>query len=128
MIVATVSARLKDFVLEGSVYLMGVKDKVERAQMELQLTLAFLKDTDINGEDTLRVLVFQIMDVVQKLEDEIETYGLTVASRRRPGFKNIMRRFACIFMEGYHLLNVGREIDRTTNKLANLRSISTCMQ
>lgn len=87
-----------------------------------------LKDADVNGEDALRVLVLQIMDAVQKLKDEIETFGLTVASRRRPRFKSIVRRFACIFMEGYHLLNVGREIDRTTNKLANLRSISTCMQ
>ncbi|CAL8990045.1 unnamed protein product [Prunus brigantina] len=122
-VVSSVLERVGDFATQEAKFLSGVSHQVEVAQTELQLMQGFLKDADARqGQDaTVQVWVAKIRDAAYDLEDVIETYGLKVASKKKRGIKNILRRFACIFREGVDLRKIGLEIENITAKISNLR-------
>ncbi|CAL8120861.1 unnamed protein product [Prunus armeniaca] len=115
---------LVDYIIQQANFLGGVSDQVEVAQTELQLMLGYLKDADARqGEDeVVRIWVATIRDAAYDLEDVIETFVLKVVSRRKGNLKIVLKRFACIFREGYHLYKTGGEIEKITTKLSTLRS------
>ncbi|XP_008232351.1 PREDICTED: putative disease resistance protein At1g50180 isoform X2 [Prunus mume] len=115
---------LVDYIIQQANFFGGVSDQVEVAQTELQLMLGYLKDADARqGEDeVVRIWVATIRDAAYDLEDVIETFVLKVASRRKGSLKIVLKRFACIFREGYHLYKTGWEIEKITTKLSTLRS------
>ncbi|CAL8990058.1 unnamed protein product [Prunus brigantina] len=84
----------------------------------------FLKDSDARqGQDaTVHIWVAKIKDAAYDLEDVIQTYGFKVASKKKSGVKNVLRRFACIFKEGVELHKIGAKVDNITSKISNLRS------
>ncbi|PQQ15015.1 putative disease resistance protein [Prunus yedoensis var. nudiflora] len=122
-VVSFVLERVGDFATQEEQFLTGVSHQVEVAQTELQLMQGFLKDADARqGQDaTVQVWVAKTRDAAYDLEDVIETYGLKVASKKKRGIKNILRRFACIFREGVDVRKIGLEIENITAKISNLR-------
>ncbi|ONI26745.1 hypothetical protein PRUPE_1G043100 [Prunus persica] len=122
-VVSFVLEMVGDFATQEAKFLSGVSHQVEVAQTELQLMQGFLKDADARqGQDaTVQVWVAKTRDAAYDLEDVIETYGLKVASKKKRGIKNILRRFACIFREGVDVRKIGLEIENITAKISNLR-------
>ncbi|BBG92533.1 NB-ARC domain-containing disease resistance protein, partial [Prunus dulcis] len=90
-IVSFVLQRVGDFTTQEAKFLSGVSHQVE------------------------------IRDAAYDLEDVIETYGLKVASKKKTGMKNVLKRFACIFKERLDLRKIGAEIENITAKISNLR-------
>ncbi|CAL2225296.1 unnamed protein product [Prunus armeniaca] len=122
-IVSFVLQRVGDFTTQEAKFLSGVSHQVEVSQTELQLMQRFLKDADARqGEDArVQIWVAKIRDAAYDLEDVIETYGLKVASKKKTGMKNVLKRFACIFKERVDLGKIGAEIENITAKISNLR-------
>ena len=105
--------RLGDLLIEEATFLHGVTDKVAEIQDELRRMKCFLKDADARqGEgETVRNWVAEIRENAFDAEDTIDTFVLKVALRRRRGFQNILKRYACIFSELIALHKVGTKID-----------------
>ncbi|XP_021807363.1 putative disease resistance protein At1g50180 isoform X2 [Prunus avium] len=122
-IVSFVLQRVGDFTTQEAKFLSGVSHQVEVSQTELQLMQRFLKDADARqGEDArVQIWVSKIRDAAYDLEDVIETYGLKVASKKKTGMKNVLKRFAFIFKERVDLRKIGAEIENITAKISNLR-------
>ncbi|KAL6292278.1 hypothetical protein ACE6H2_000420 [Prunus campanulata] len=122
-IVSFVLQRVGDFTTQEAKFLSGVSHQVEVSQTELQLMQRFLKDADARqGEDArVQIWVSKIRDAAYDLEDVIETYGLKVASKKKTGMKNVLKRFAFIFKEQVDLRKIGAEIENITSKISNLR-------
>ncbi|CAL2225272.1 unnamed protein product [Prunus armeniaca] len=99
-VVSFVLERVGDFATQEAKFLSGVSHQVEVAQTELQLMQGFLKDAHVKqGQDAIvQFWVAKTRDAAYDLEDVIETYGLKVASKKKRGIKNILRRFACIII------------------------------
>ncbi|XP_020414967.1 putative disease resistance protein At1g50180 isoform X2 [Prunus persica] len=123
-VVSFVLESVRDFTIQEANFFSGVSRQVEAAQTELLVMKRFLKDLDSRqGEDaTVQIWVAQIRDAAYDLEDVIETYGLKVASKKKRGVKNILRRFACIFKEGVDRYKIGNEIENITTRISDLRS------
>ena len=119
--------RLGDLLIEEASFLHGVTDRVAEIQVELRRMKCFLKDADARqGEDeTIRNWVTEIRENAFDAEDTIETFVLKVALRRRRGFQNIFKRYACIFSEFIALHKVGTKID---NIRARISSLTTSLQ
>ncbi|PQQ00864.1 putative disease resistance protein [Prunus yedoensis var. nudiflora] len=123
-VVSFVLESVRGFTIQEAKFFSGVSRQVEAAQTELLVMKRFLKDLDARqGEDaTVQIWVAQIRDAAYDLEDVIETYGLKVASKKKKGVKNILRRFACIFKEGVDRYKIGNKIENITTRISDLRS------
>ncbi|BBG92527.1 Disease resistance protein CC-NBS-LRR class family [Prunus dulcis] len=102
-VVSFVLERVGDFATQEAKFLSGVSHQVEVAQTELQLMQGFLKDCRCKTRTRCNSTSLGLPKLEMLLmiwEDVIETYGLKVASKKKRGIKNILRRFACIFREG----------------------------
>ena len=122
-VVSFVVERLRDLIIQEAKFLSGVGDQVKRAHTDLQFMQGFLKDADAKQRDneTIRIFVVQTRDAAYDLEDVIEAFVLKVASKRKGGIKNVLKRFGCIFIEGVHLHKIGSEIGAITTTISDLK-------
>ncbi|KAA3467669.1 putative disease resistance protein [Gossypium australe] len=102
--------------------LMGVKDQVEDLQKELEWIQSFLKEADARKVDNevVRTSINEIRELAYDAEDVIETFALKVAPRRKGGFSNVIKRFACILNEGGLLCQTKCEIQKITARITRL--------
>ncbi|XP_017640243.1 putative disease resistance protein At1g50180 [Gossypium arboreum] len=102
--------------------LMGVKDQVEDLQKELEWIQSFLKEADARKVDNevVRTSINEIRELAYDAEDVIETFALKVAPRRKGGFSNVIKRFACILNEGGLLCQTKCEIQKITARITQL--------
>ncbi|KAK8368762.1 hypothetical protein V6Z12_A01G064200 [Gossypium hirsutum] len=102
--------------------LMGGKDQVEDLQKELEWMQSFLKEADARKVDNEvdRTSINEIRELAYDVEDVIETFALKVAPRRKGGFSNVIKRFACILNEGGLLCQTKCEIQKITARITQL--------
>ncbi|TYG82212.1 hypothetical protein ES288_D01G069300v1 [Gossypium darwinii] len=102
--------------------LMGVKDQVEDLQKELEWIQSFLKEADARkvDDEVVRTSINEIRELAYDAEDVIETLALKVAPRRKGGFSNVIKRFACILNEGGLLCQTKCEIQKITARITQL--------
>ncbi|XP_052875181.1 probable disease resistance protein At1g58602 [Gossypium arboreum] len=102
--------------------LMGGKDQVEDLQKELEWMQSFLKEADARKVDNEvdRTSINEIRELAYDVEDVIETFALKVAPRRKGGFSNVIKRFACILNEGGLLRQTKCEIQKITARITQL--------
>ncbi|XP_017971219.1 PREDICTED: probable disease resistance RPP8-like protein 2 [Theobroma cacao] len=127
-VVSNVAARLGELVTQEAKFLWGVEDQVKRLQTELVWMKSFLKEADSRQaeDERVRLWVTEIRDIAYDAEDVIETFALKIASKRRGGISNVIKRSACIFKEGWMLHKVRSDIEgiisRTTDLVRRLQS------
>ncbi|XP_050209788.1 putative disease resistance protein At1g50180 isoform X2 [Mercurialis annua] len=120
--------RLGDLLIQEAILLSGVNDEVQGIQIELRRMQCFLKDADsrMNEDESVRNWVSEIRDLAYDAEDVIESFAVKVASKRRGGFINVLKRFVCIVEEGLESHKIGCRIQDLTAKISNLtRSLET---
>ncbi|PQM39065.1 putative disease resistance protein [Prunus yedoensis var. nudiflora] len=123
-VVAFVSERLADFIVQQVSFLKGVGDQVKHAQTKLQLMQCYLKDADERQGDNevIRFCIANIRDAAYDLEDVVETFAFKVASQRRGSMKIVLKRISGrIMKEGVFLYKIGSEIDKMTGRISELR-------
>ncbi|KAA3472383.1 putative disease resistance protein [Gossypium australe] len=99
--------------------LLGVDDQVESLKRELRWMQSFLKVAGSRKADNevMRKRVADIRDLAYDAEDVIETFALKVASRRKVGFSNCIKRSACCLKECCLLCQTKSEIEKITTLL-----------
>ncbi|KAG4213529.1 hypothetical protein ERO13_A01G062850v2 [Gossypium hirsutum] len=101
--------------------LMGVKDQVEDLQKELEWIQSFLKEANVKVDNkVVRTSINEIRELAYDAEDVIETFALKVAPRRKGGFSNVIKRFACILNEGGLLCQTKCEVQKITARITRL--------
>ncbi|KAK5786815.1 hypothetical protein PVK06_041461 [Gossypium arboreum] len=102
--------------------LWGVDEQVEGLASELRWMQSFLKVADARkvDNDMIRTSVVEIRELAYDAEDVIETFSLKVASKRRGGFSNCIKRSACFLKEGCLLHQIKSEIEKITAKIKEL--------
>ncbi|XVF78620.1 hypothetical protein PTKIN_Ptkin14bG0149300 [Pterospermum kingtungense] len=112
---------------QEAIHLWGVEKQVDRLQKELKWMQSFLIDADARqGEsERVRLWVSEIRDLAYDAEDVIETYALRIVSKRKGGFSNVAKRYACILKEGWTLHKIRSEMEKITIKITELRG---CLQ
>ncbi|MBA0771104.1 hypothetical protein Gotri_019625 [Gossypium trilobum] len=102
--------------------LLGVDDQVESLERELRWMQSFLKVADSRKADNevVRDRVSDIRDLAYDAEDVIETFALRVASKRKAGFSNCIKRSACCLKEGCLLCHTKSEIEKITVRISEL--------
>ncbi|MFQ6666259.1 hypothetical protein Gotur_032685 [Gossypium turneri] len=102
--------------------LLGVDDQVESLERELRWMQSFLKVADSRKADNevVRDRVADIRDLAYDAEDVIETFALRVASKRKAGFPNCIKRSACCLKEGCLLCHTKSEIEKITVRISEL--------
>ncbi|KAF8403454.1 hypothetical protein HHK36_011558 [Tetracentron sinense] len=124
--VSFVVERFGDLLIHEAFFLHGVSGQVTRMQTEMKRMLCFLKDADAMQErnERDRNWVAEIRDATYDAEDVIDTFILKVASRRRGGFKGVLKRYVCIFNEWIDLHKVGTKMEAIQ---ANIRDITNSL-
>ncbi|THG11781.1 hypothetical protein TEA_015159 [Camellia sinensis var. sinensis] len=119
--------RLGVLLTEEAKFLYGVSDQVEQIRVELNRMQCFLQDADyaIQSDEHVDARVNNWVAEIRKLayetEDILETYVIQVSSKRnKKGFRNTLKRFACIFNEWIDVHRVGSEIGAIKNKITDL--------
>nr|KJB45741.1 hypothetical protein B456_007G324700 [Gossypium raimondii] len=99
--------------------LWGVDEQVERLASELRWMQSFLKVADARKVDheVIRTSVVEIRELAYDAEDVIEMFALKVASKRKGGFSNCIKRSACFLKEGYLLHQIKSEIEKITARI-----------
>ncbi|KAG4177220.1 hypothetical protein ERO13_A11G286741v2 [Gossypium hirsutum] len=102
--------------------LLGVDDQVESLERELRWMQSFLKVAGSRKADdeVMRNKVADIRDLAYDAEDVIETFALQVASKRKAGFSNCIKRSACCLKEGCLLYQTKSEIEKITVRISEL--------
>ncbi|OMO92878.1 NB-ARC domain-containing protein [Corchorus olitorius] len=121
-VVSNVATRLGDLVTKEAMYLWEVEEQVNRLRTELSWMKSFLRDADSRQaeDERLRQWVAEIRDIAYDAEDVIETYALKMASKRRGGVFNCMKRSACCLKECWRLHKVRSDIEGITTKITVL--------
>ncbi|GMQ10732.1 hypothetical protein CsSME_00053619 [Camellia sinensis var. sinensis] len=125
-VVSFIVNRLGVLLSEEAKFLYGVSDQVEQIQVELNRMQCFLQDADYAIQSDLvdaRVNNWfaEIRKLAYETEDILETYVIQVSSKRnKKGFRNTLKRFACIFNEWLDVHRVGSEIGAIKNKITDL--------
>ncbi|MBA0756067.1 hypothetical protein Gogos_020420, partial [Gossypium gossypioides] len=70
--------------------------------------------------ELIRTSVVEIRELAYDAEDVIETFSLKVASKRKGGFSNCIKRSACFLKEGCLLHQIKSEIEKITAKIKEL--------
>ncbi|KAK8633222.1 hypothetical protein V6N13_014070 [Hibiscus sabdariffa] len=89
---------------------------------------SFLKVADARklDNDVARTAVAEIRELAYDVEDMIETFALKVASQRKPGFSNCLKRSVCFLKKGCLLHRTRSEIEKITVKIQELtRQLNT---
>ncbi|TXG75131.1 hypothetical protein ES332_1Z013300v1 [Gossypium tomentosum] len=99
--------------------LWGVDEQVEGLASELRWMQSFLKVADASKVDheVIRTTVVEIRELAYDAEDVIETFSLKVASKRKGGFSNCIKRSACFLKEGCLLHQIKSEIEKITARI-----------
>ncbi|KAL4376891.1 hypothetical protein GQ457_02G039560 [Hibiscus cannabinus] len=102
--------------------LLGVDDQIESLERELRWMKSFLKVADARklDNDVARTAIAEIRELAYDVEDVIETFALKVASQRKPGFSNCIKRSVCFLNEGCLLHRTRSEIEKITIKIQEL--------
>ncbi|XP_012434521.1 probable disease resistance protein At1g58602 [Gossypium raimondii] len=102
--------------------LWGVDDQVESLASELRWMQSFLKVADARKVDheVIRTSVVEIRELAYDAEDVIEMFAFKVASKRKGGFSNCIKRCACFLKEGCLLHQIKSEIEKITAKIKEL--------
>ncbi|KAK8329724.1 hypothetical protein V6Z12_A11G342700 [Gossypium hirsutum] len=102
--------------------LWGVDVQVEGLASELRWMQSFLKVADARkvDNDMIRTSVVEIRELAYDAEDVIETFALKVASKRKGGFSNCIKRSACFLKEGCLLHQIKSEIEKITARIKEL--------
>ncbi|XP_021286365.1 disease susceptibility protein LOV1-like [Herrania umbratica] len=121
-VVSNVAARLGDLVIQEAKLLRGVNDQVKRLQMELVWMKSFLKEADSRQAENemVRMWVAEIREIAYDAEDVIETFALKIASKRRGGISNFVKRSACICKEGWMRHKVKSDIEGIISRISYL--------
>ncbi|KAG8502570.1 hypothetical protein CXB51_000042 [Gossypium anomalum] len=70
--------------------------------------------------EVVRTSINETRELAYDAEDVIETFALKVAPRRKGGFSNVIKRFACILNEGGLLCQTKCEIQKITARITRL--------
>ncbi|KAK8588893.1 hypothetical protein V6N12_023305 [Hibiscus sabdariffa] len=99
--------------------LLGVDDQVESLETELRWMQSFLKLADARTVDNevIRTSVAEIRELAYDVEDVIETFALKVASKRKGGFSNYIKRSVCFLKEVCLLHRTRFEIEKITARI-----------
>ncbi|XP_052479341.1 probable disease resistance protein At1g58602 [Gossypium raimondii] len=99
--------------------LWGVDEQVEGLASELRWMQSFLKVADARKVDheVIRTSVVEIRELAYDAEDVIEMFALKVASKRKGGFSNCIKRSACFLKEGCLLHQIKSEIEKITARI-----------
>ncbi|TYG96308.1 hypothetical protein ES288_A11G339800v1 [Gossypium darwinii] len=102
--------------------LWGVDEQVEGLASELRWMQSFLKVADARKVDNelIRTSVVEIRELAYDAEDVIETFSLKVASKRKGGFSNCIKRSSCFLKEGCLLHRIKSEIEKITVRIKEL--------
>ncbi|KAL1075087.1 hypothetical protein V6Z11_D11G334700 [Gossypium hirsutum] len=102
--------------------LWGVDEQVEGLASELRWMQSFLKVADARKVDheVIRTSVVEIRELAYDAEDVIEMFALKVASKRKGGFSNCIKRSACFLKEGCLLHQIKSEIEKITARIKEL--------
>ncbi|KAK8689055.1 hypothetical protein V6N13_087786 [Hibiscus sabdariffa] len=102
--------------------LLGVDDQVESLERELRWMQSFLKLADARTVDNevIRTSIAGIRELAYDAEDVIETFALKVASKRKGGFSNCIKRSACFLKEACLLHQTRSEIEKITGRIKEL--------
>ncbi|XP_039039437.1 putative disease resistance protein At1g50180 [Hibiscus syriacus] len=102
--------------------LLGVEDQVESLEREQRWMQGFLNVADARKVDNkvIRTSVAEIRELAYDVEDVIETFTLKVASERKSGFSNSVRRSICFFKEGRLLHMIRSEIKKIRYRIEEL--------
>ncbi|XVE93772.1 hypothetical protein REPUB_Repub01dG0223500 [Reevesia pubescens] len=118
-VVSNVAARLGELVLQEANFLGDVEDQVKGLQSHLRWMKAIL-DSRQAEDERVREWVAEIREIAYDAEDVIETFALKIAYRRRGGFSNAIKRYACILKEGWMLHKVKSDIEGIRRKITDL--------
>ncbi|XVE93771.1 hypothetical protein REPUB_Repub01dG0223400 [Reevesia pubescens] len=121
-VVSNVATRLGELVLQEAKFLWDVEDQINGLQRHLSWMKAFLKDADSRQaeDERVREWVADIRGIAYDAEDVIETFALKIAYRRRGGFSNAIKRYACILKEGWMLHKVKSDIEGIKSEITGL--------
>ncbi|XVE80065.1 hypothetical protein DITRI_Ditri14bG0109300 [Diplodiscus trichospermus] len=121
--VSSAVTRIVELITKEAISLWGVEEKVDSLQRELKLMRSFLKDADSTQDDneSIRIWVSEIREVVYDAEDVVEAFDLKIGSKRRGGFSNFVKRSAFICKEGWVLYKTKSKIDKIIARITNLR-------
>ncbi|MBA0789638.1 hypothetical protein Gotri_000140 [Gossypium trilobum] len=102
--------------------LWGVDEQVQGLANELRWMQSFLKVADARRVDheVIRTSVVEIRELAYDAEDVIETFSLKVASKRKDGFSNCIKRSACFLKEGCLLHQIKSEVEKITVRIKEL--------
>ncbi|KAK5786814.1 probable disease resistance protein At1g58602 [Gossypium arboreum] len=102
--------------------LWGIDEQVEGLASELRWMQSFLKVADAREVDNelIRTSVVKVRELAYDAEDVIETFSLKVASKRKGGFSNCIKRSACFLKEGCLLHQIKSEIEKITARIKEL--------
>ncbi|KAM4099155.1 hypothetical protein ACJW30_07G134300 [Castanea mollissima] len=122
-VVSGVVTRLSNLLLQEAIYLIDVSDKAHELQTELIRMQFFLKDADAKQNESAFIKngLAEMKDLAYGAEDVIATYALTVASRKGRGIQKVLKRCACILVEGITVHQVGSKIDAIKTRISNLK-------
>ncbi|XP_028090799.1 probable disease resistance protein At1g58602 isoform X2 [Camellia sinensis] len=125
-VVSFIVKRLGVLLIEETKFLYGVSDEVEQIRVELNRMQCFLQDAEYAIQSDLvdagvNNWAAEIRKLAYETEDILETYVIQVSSKRNnKGFRNTLKRFACIFNEWQDVHRVGCEIGAIKNKITHL--------
>ncbi|KAM7466542.1 hypothetical protein LguiB_014104 [Lonicera macranthoides] len=121
-VVSFVLESLGNLLFEEAKLLHGVGGKVEQLCDDLRMMQAFLKDADArqNEDERIRVWVSKIRSLAYDAGDVLESYILGVESRKKGGFKNILKRYVCIVDECIVNHKVSSKIDDIRTAITDL--------
>ncbi|KAK1352481.1 hypothetical protein POM88_053420 [Heracleum sosnowskyi] len=124
-IVSFAVERLGDLLISETKLLYGVSDQINEIRRELKRMQNFLKEADKKQiqDERVRGRVVEIKEVAFRTEDAIEIFALQGATNS--GFKEALRRFACISSQLISRHKVVTEINDTKAKLANIHQSLT---
>ncbi|KAK9286861.1 hypothetical protein L1049_015267 [Liquidambar formosana] len=121
-VVSFVGQTLADLLAQEVKILLEVREKVEQMQNELEKMKRFLKDADRrqDKDETVRNWVSEIREAAYDAEAVIETFAVKIASIRRGGIQNAVKRYACIVNEAKEIQKVNSRIEYIKTKIAEL--------
>ncbi|KAI7986358.1 Disease resistance RPP8-like protein 3 [Camellia lanceoleosa] len=123
-VVSFIVKRLRVLLTEEAKFLYLVIDQVQQIRVELN-EMRFLQEPDYAIQSdlvdaTVNNWFAEIRKLAYETEDILETYVIQVSSKR--GFRNTLKRFACIFNEWIAVYRVRSEIGAIKNKLTDLNA------
>ncbi|KAK1352475.1 hypothetical protein POM88_053414 [Heracleum sosnowskyi] len=124
-IVSFAVERLADLLISEAKLLYGVSEQITDIRRDLKRMQNFLKEADKKQiqDERVRGWVDEIKELAFRTEDAIEIFALQVGTSS--GFKEALRRYACISSQFISRHKVDTEINDIKAKLANIHQSQT---